>query len=109
MYVLDSTSKTLVVNLTAAILSNNPEFTVSYADTTTNNVVEGSNEGALNGTTDVTIVGAPAAGTRRIVRYITIYNKDTAAITFNLKYNSNGTHRQVARITLLTGETWYGD
>jgi hypothetical protein len=109
MYVLDTTTKTLIVNLTAAVATSNPEFTACYADTSANTVVEGSSEGAVNGTTDVTIVAAPAASTRRIVKYITVYNGDTAAVTFNLKYNSNGTQRQIAKVTLQSGETWYGD
>ena len=53
------------------------------------------------------MVSAPALGTRRIVKYITVYNKDTAAITFNLKYDANGTQRQVAKVTLQPDETWY--
>lgn len=38
---------------------------------------EGSSDGTLNGVTPVTIVAAPGAGHRIIVKTITIYNDDT--------------------------------
>lgn len=42
------------------------------------------NEGALNGTTPVEILGAPASGLRRTVPAsgISVYNRDTVAHTF---------------------------
>ena len=109
MLVLDSTTKTVKINLAGAVSTANPEFVVGYVDSVNNTVSEGANDGVTNGVTDVTMVSAPASGTRRIVKYITVYNKDTAAITFNLKYDNNGTQRQVAKITLQTGETWFGE
>ena len=108
MLVLDSTTKTVKINLTAAITTANPDYTVGYVDSVNNTVAEGANDGVTNGVTDVTMVSAPASGTRRIVKYITVYNKDTAAITFNLKYDNNGTQRQVAKVTLQPGSTWFG-
>ena len=108
MLVLDSTTKTLKLNLTAAPTATNPDYTVGYVDASSSGLVEGAGDGATNGTTDVTMVAAPSSGTRRIVKYITVYNKDTAAITFNLKYDNNGTQRQVAKITLQPGSTWFG-
>jgi hypothetical protein len=108
MYILDTTTKTLVANLTAAVNSIQPEFTVTYADTTSNTVVEGTSIGQFSGTSDVTMVTAPASNQRRVIRYITVYNNDDRSIVFNLKYNNNGTHRQIARITLRPYETWYG-
>ena len=108
MLILDSTTKTVKLNLTAAITTTNPDFTVGYVDVSSSGMAEGANDGAATGVTDVTIVSAPAASTRRIVKYITVYNKDTAAVTFNLKYDNNGVQRQVAKITLQPGSTWFG-
>lgn len=108
MLVLDATTKTVKINLAGAVATSNPEFTVGYIDSVNNTVAEGANDGATNGTTDVTMVAAPVSGTRRLVKYITVYNKDTAVITFNLKYDNNGTQRQVAKITLQPGSTWFG-
>jgi hypothetical protein len=107
MLILDTTTKTLKINLIGAVISANPEFTVGYIDNSAAGLVEAAGDGVTNGTTDVTMVSAPASGTRRIVKYITVYNKDTAAITFNLKYDANGIQRQVAKVTLQPDETWY--
>lgn len=45
---------------------------------------EGGSNGALNGGTPVTIVAAPGAATRRLVRLINIANRDTAAVTLTV-------------------------
>ena len=66
---------------------------------------EGANDGALNGTTEVTIVAAPASSTRRVVTTITIYNKDTAAVTVELRYKASST-RIMAKPTLQVGDTF---
>lgn len=106
MYVLDSTAKSLKANLDAAVTTVNPDFTVAYADTNGTVFTEGSNEGALNGTTNVTLCSAPAAGYRRIIKSITVLNKDTTSASLNLKYDNNGTIRNVQRVTLATNEVF---
>ena len=106
LFVLDSTTKTLKVNLTAAPAAANPEFTVAYADSNGTIFTEGSTDGVLNGTTDVTLVSAPPSGYRRIIKSMSIYNKDTASVTVNLKYDNNGTQRIAQRIPLATTETY---
>jgi hypothetical protein len=107
--VLDSTTKTIQAVMSGVAATTNPDFTASYADSTTNSLVEGANDGALTGTSPVTIVAAPAASTRRVIKSITIQNRDTAAVTVTISYNNNGTLRTLAKVTLMANDTWTTD
>lgn len=107
--VLDSTLKTIKVSMSAAAATTNPDFTVSYADNNGTTFAEGASDGALTGTTDATVVSAPASGYRRIIKKIFIENKDTAAVTVTVKYDNNGTQRTIVKVTLAVGDTWTTD
>lgn len=107
--ILDSTLKTLKVNMSGAAATTNPDFVVAYADNNGSSFSEGSNDGALNGTTDVTVAAAPASGYRRVIKSVFIENKDTAAVTITVKYDNNGTQRTIAKVTLQVGDTWTTD
>jgi hypothetical protein len=106
MLILDATTKSIVVAMSSAAATTNPDFTAAYSDSTGTTFVEGANDGALNGTSSVTLVAAPSASTRRIIKTITIENRDTAAVTLTISYNNNGTLRTVAQVTLAIGDTW---
>ncbi len=60
---------------------------------------EGGNDGTLDGVNEVTIVAAPAAATRRLVRTITISNVDTTIVTVELRL------KETANLRVL----WAGD
>lgn len=107
--VLDATTKTIKAVMSGAAATSNPEFTTAYADSTSASLTEGSSDGALNGATSVTLVAAPAASTRRVIKTITIQNKDTAPVTITVSYDNNGTLRQLAVVTLAVGDTWTTD
>ncbi len=109
--VLDGTTKTIQAVMSGAATTSNPDFTVSYADSTSSSLTEGSNDGALNGTTAVTLVSAPSASTRRVVKWLTIQNKDTAAVTVTVTFNNSTgpTTRQIAKVTLQPNDTWTTD
>ena len=107
--VLDSTTKTIKVNMSGAAATTNPDYIVSYADNNGTTFTEGALDGALNGVTDVTVVSAPASSTRRIVKSIYIENKDTAAVTITVKYDNNATQRTIVKVTLAVGDTWSTD
>lgn len=107
--VLDSTTKTIKAVMSGAAATTNPDFTAAYADSTTSSLVEGANDGALNGTTAVTLVSAPAASTRRVIKSLTIQNRDTASVTVTIIYDNNGTQRQLAKVTLAVNDTWTTD
>ncbi len=107
--VLDTTTKTICAALSSAVATSNPDFVVAYADTSDNTFSELSSDGQLNGTTDVTLVGAPASGVKRAIKSITIYNRDTAAVTVSIKFDNGGTQRILQRVQLVSGETWHSD
>jgi len=107
--VLDSTLKTIKVSMSGAAATTNPDFIAAYADNNGSVFTEGANDGALTGTTDVTVVAAPASGYRRTIKKIFIENKDTAAVTITVKYDNNGTQRNIVKVTLNVGDTWSTD
>ena len=81
MLVLDTTTKTITVAMSGAPATTNPDFVTAYSDDNGTTFVEGSSDGTLNGTSQVTLVSAPAASTRRLIKTIYIENKDTAPVT----------------------------
>ena len=109
MLVLDSTSKSIQIVMSGAAATTNPDFVSTYSDNNGTTFVEGSSDGALNGTTAVTVVAAPAASTRRIIKTIYVENKDTAAITITITYLNSATSRTIVRVTLQVGDTWTTD
>ena len=104
--VLDATTKSIVVAMSGSAATTNPDFTAAWADDTGSAFTEGASDGALNGTNSVTLVAAPASSTRRVIKSITIENKDTAAVTITVSYNNNSTLRTIATVTLNVGDTW---
>ena len=109
MLVLDSTLKSITVAMSGAAATTNPDFVVAWSDDTGTAFTEGSTDGALNGTSQVTLVAAPAASTRRLVKTINIQNRDTAAVTLTITYNNNATLRNIAKVTLQVGDTYTTD
>jgi hypothetical protein len=107
--VLDATTKSIVVAMSGAAATTNPDFTAAWADDTGSAFTEGASDGALNGTSSVTLVAAPGSSTRRVIKNITIENKDTAAVTLTISYDNNGTLRTIAKVTLNVGDTWTTD
>ena len=104
--VLNTTTKLIKASMAATAETTNPDFVVAYADNTGTSFTEAVNDGALNGTSDVTLVAAPGASTRRVVKDITICNRDTRNNTITVKYDNNGTERVIAKVTLAPNETW---
>ena len=109
LLILDATTKSIVVAMSGAAATTNPDFTAAWADDTGSAFTEGASDGALNGTSSVTLVAAPGSSTRRVIKNITIENKDTAAVTLTISYNNNGTLRTIAKVTLNVGDTWTTD
>jgi hypothetical protein len=106
MLVLDSTSKSITVVMSGAAATTNPTYVTAYADNTGTSFIEGSSDGALNGTTPVTIIASPAASTRRLVNSIYIENTDTAAVTLTISFVNGANTRTLAKVTLQVGDTW---
>lgn len=66
----------------------------------------GNNQGSLNGTTPVTLVAAPGAATQRLVRSISIQQRDTAAVTLTVRHLKGASTYQLWSGTLQPGDTW---
>jgi len=109
MLVLDTTTKTITVAMSGAPATTNPDFVTAYSDDNGTTFVEGSSDGTLNGTSQVTLVSSPASSTRRLIKTIYIENKDTAPVTLTITLNNNGTLRNIAKVTLAVGDTWSTD
>jgi hypothetical protein len=104
MLILDATTKSIEIILSAAVATNQLPVVSSYVDTTSSASTPGANTTASNNTTGVTIVAAPAASTQRLVKAIQIYNADTTQASITVRYNDNSTLR-----TLWTGSIDIGD
>lgn len=109
MLILDSTSKSIQAVMSGTPTTTNPGFVTSYSDNTGATFTEGSSDGALSGASTVTLVAAPAASTRRIIKTINIENCDTAAVTITIYYNNASTLRVLSKVTLQVGDTWTSD
>jgi len=107
--VLDGTSISIQVAMSTSAATTNPTFVASYADNSGSGITEGATDGVLNGSTDVTVVAAPTGANRRVIKDITIFNGDTAAVTVIIKYDNNATQRTLVRVTLAAGDTYTTD
>ncbi len=103
--ILDSTTKKIQVVLAAAIATTNPVVIASYADMSATALVGGNNIVNANGTTAVDVVAAPAASTQRQLKFMTVYNADTAAVTVTVQLNNGGTISPAVKVTLPSGYT----
>lgn len=105
--VLDTTSMKLEAVLAGAVSANQPEAQVHFRvwNKFGSQSVPGLSRVALNSNTDVTILAAPTTqGEVREIIHLTIYNKDTAAVTVTVK-TDNGTEFIIIKKQLLVGET----
>lgn len=104
-------SLTLEAVLAGAVATSQPEFHVDYVLYNKEGVKTkpAPFRGALNSTTDVTLLAPPQQGFIAEVLGVSIYNKDTASVTVEVK-TTDGTDRTIIKVTLATLETLhYGD
>lgn len=108
MIILDSTLKSLELKLAGAPATTQPPFVASYVDisqTTFGMTAAAENDGAMNGSTAVTAAAAPSASTTRQLKFLSVFNVDTAAVVLTVQVNNNGTARIVWKATLAIGDT----
>jgi hypothetical protein len=103
--ILDS-SLTLEAVLAGAVATNQPEFHVDYVYWNQKSEVTrpATTRGALNSTTDVTLLSPPQQGFISEVLRLSIYNSDTAAVTVTVK-TTDGTDRTERKRALAVGQT----
>lgn len=105
MIILDSTVRSLEIDLTSTVTTNQLPFMVAWVDHTASAYTPGSTLGQTNNTTAVTIVAAPGASTQRSIKYINVKNNDTVAAEVTIQYNDNATLRELVEITLQPEDT----
>ena len=99
------TSIKLEAVLAGAIATSQPEYHVDYIEYNNEGlptIPQDPSRGALNSTTDVTILAAPVNNPRREILRISLYNKDTASVTFIVKTDDGTTERILIRKTIGT-------
>lgn len=64
-------------------------------------ITPGSNNGAFDGTNEITLVDAPAASIQRVVKTISIYNNDDQPVTLTLSLDDSGGSTSIIRIITL--------
>lgn len=84
--------------------TTNADFFASWRDIDATTFVPGNAAGASNGTTTVDLVTGPGSGFYRVIDYISLLNRDAGAITVTLKFDANGTERQLLVVTIASGE-----
>lgn len=104
--VLDAISKSITARIEGAHTTTAPSFVSAYADATASAFTEGANNGVLNGANEVTIVAAPAASTRRMIREMTIYNADTVAHTLTISLLVTATYTIIRKVAIGIGGTY---
>jgi hypothetical protein len=72
---------------------------------TTSSFTPGSTDTQTNNTTAVAIAAAPAASTQRQVKFMSVYNADTASATVTVSLNNNSTLRTMVSVVLKVGQT----
>lgn len=103
MILLTETTDTLQVLLGNSVASNQWVLYCSYADISTTTFTPSATNMLTNNTTPVTLVDSPLSGTQRQIKYISVYNADSASGTVTVRFNANGTTRVLCTTSLASG------
>jgi hypothetical protein len=101
--ILDSASKTIQISLSSSVSATQLACIAAWADITATSFTAGSSDTQTNGTSVVSLVGAPATSTQRQIKYLSVYNADTASATVTITLNDSSTLRPIIKVTLLPG------
>jgi hypothetical protein len=105
MIVLPTTNVSLEIDLGGAAAATESQFSVCYENVdTAGNSTPSLSHGTTSGTTAVTMVSAPTAGQKRLIKSIHIHNADSGNTTVTIQLNDNSTTRKLAVFTLATLE-----
>ena len=104
MLILDTTTRSLEIVLAGAITTSQLPVVANFVDITTTTFAPTASNTASNSMTAVTIVSAPAASTQRQVKFLSVFNADTAAATVTIRLNDNATTRILCKIVLQVGD-----
>jgi len=102
---LDATTDNLEVILDKAVTANNITFGVFYNEYTSTTVTPKKNVGGATGAAGVNLIPAPSAGNQRQLRWCSINNVDTNDMGVKVRFNDNGSYRNVLYVYLRVGES----
>lgn len=105
MIILDATTKSIDFLLAGNVTANQLQWNSSYVDITSSSFGPLASDGTSNNTTAVTLVAAPASSTQRQVKFLSIYNSDTANAIVTVRLNSNGNFRTLFTAVLYPKES----
>lgn len=80
-----------------------PSFVASWSDVSVRGASGGANPGVAAGTTPVTLVLPPAIGYLRDIDYISIVNRDSAAVIVTIQYKDGSTAFPILTVSLDVG------
>lgn len=103
MILLDS-SDSLQVLLAGTVATVQPVLYAAFADHVPGSFTPGSSSGTTNGATAVDWVAAPADIAMRQVKYLSLYNADTAAVDATIRVVDNATNRILLNVSIGEGE-----
>ncbi len=106
--VLDSTTKSISA-FAASVSGAAIDYITTWADSTSSTFVEGESDGQLTNSTPVTIVAAPAASTRRVIKTINLYNAGAYSETVTLTLVNGANTRIIVKVSIAPGVTWTSD
>lgn len=104
---LSSINSKLEIVLAAPVTSAGLLWTTSYQDITSAGMTlpQSSDQGTVNGTTDVTIVPAPSGSTNRQVVLITVFNSDTVPATVIIQEDVSTVNYILTKALLQVGDS----
>lgn len=99
--------ESLEMVMSAAAATTNPSYTIAYNDIQSTGMVlpQSSSNGTLTGTSFVTALAAPVAGTTRQLAHFTLYNSDTATVEIIIRKDVSGTDYPFKKVILPVGAT----
>lgn len=105
---LTATDQSLEVVLGGAITTNQLDINAAGSDLLSSDQSVSavlSAHTVTNNTTPVSVIAAPASGHTRVVKEVSVYNKDTVAADVTIQVNVGGTRFIVEKATLAAGST----
>lgn len=104
MIIFDATTDTLVTSCNSAVATTSPQFYASFVDVTTTTFSPKMTTGLLNGTSEVTVISAPASSTVRQLKFLSVFNRDSVNISPTISFDDNATLRTVWKGVLAPNE-----
>jgi hypothetical protein len=105
MIILNGNTHILQCVMSGAAATTNPDFWASWVQVNSTALVTGDGAGGtLNGNTDVALITGIASRQLKVAS-VSVYNRDTAAVSLTFKVDVSGTDRYVFACILQPGES----